>query len=176
MNVIASGLDADTAAHWKDVLSDNGITAEVEPKDGTFAVLVAPGDEEAAKAMFADPFGDEGGSEETAAVPEHPLPPGDHTELLARTADVFAAQRLAGLLSAAGMYVHTDNSPASNAFGADGLPQVALWVAATQKDQAFKTLETFARENAPNMFDGAHNVSIDDIVEAITLTLKSQGR
>lgn len=64
----------------------------------------------------------------------------------------------------------------SNAFGADGLPQVALWVAATQKDQAFKTLETFARENAPNMFDGAHNVSIDDIVEAITLTLKSQGR
>ena len=61
---------------------------------------------------------------------------------------------------------------------ADGyhLLQVTLWVAASQRAQAFKTLETFARENAPHMFDGAHNVTIDDIVEAITLTLKSQVR
>lgn len=53
-------------------------------------------------------------------------------------------------------------------FGAEGLPAATITIAASQRDQAFRVLEAFARENT-HAFDGAANIDPAEVVEALLL-------
>lgn len=170
--LVASGLDADTARHWDEVLKLNGIEAVLEPRAEGVDVLVPAFEFLAAKKLFASPFEEE---LELPAMEGHPLPvathplaPEDRTEVLARTSDMFAAQRLAEILHQAGLHVTVDSSPSANMFGTDGLPFWTICIATKQRERAFRVLEAFARENT-RTFDEAVNVDPAEVVEALLL-------
>lgn len=166
MATLASGLDAETAGHWLNVLQDNGIEAELGENGD---VLVSDADLERAQALFADPFADEEG-EAAEGEPQIEVPPlaeGDRTEVLARSDDVLSAQRLAGILNAAGLYATVVSGGSANVLGME--PEAAvIHIAASQRERAFAVLEAFAREHFER-FERAANIDPEEVLEAMAL-------
>ncbi len=164
LTTVAKGLEADEAAHWRDVLEENGIAATLEP--GT-DVLVDAEHADAARALFADPFAEEGDESPGEAAVEVPvLAPGERTELLARTPDFAAAQRLASILHAAGIYAAVRSSALVNTFGADGLPETTITIASSQREAAFVELSAVARDQLET-FAGAQHIDPAEVLEAL---------
>jgi len=163
---VADGLEAEQVDHWRTVLEDNGIEATIDAG----AVLVDETQAEAARALFADPFAEEGDADgpEEPALEVPVLAAGERTELLARTPDFAAAQRLASILHAAGIYAAVSNAALSNVFGADGLPDSIITIASSQRDAAFAELEAVAREQL-DAFAGAQNIDPAEVLEALLL-------
>lgn len=167
--VMARGMDAELAEHWRQQLEDQGIDAELSDDADGVTVSVDAERLAEAQALFADPFADELAGEEEAAPPAEavrPLDPDERTVVLARTGDLFAAQRLAGLLADQGLYVAVDSSVTSNAFGLDGPTVAILTISEREQERAFTVLEALAREHT-TVFEGAQRIDPEEVVAVL---------
>lgn len=171
MTALSTGLDPALAQHCLEQLEDAGIEAELSDNAaGGVDVLVDDARYAEAKALFASPFEEdgEGGLDTPALAPVRSLAEGERTEVLARTHDVFAAQRLAGMLGDAGLYAAVDTTTGSGTFGLEGPPSVVVVIAEKERERAFRVLETLAREHT-RVFAGAANIAPAEVVEALLL-------
>lgn len=170
---LTAGLTGELAQHWVDVLTANGIQAGFTGE----ALWVDERQLEAAKALFDDPFGGEAEPSPEPA-PERPpvtLGPDERTELLARTGDLLAAQRLAEVLQEAGLYASVSMGNTLSTFGIDPGLSATITIAQRQRAEALKVLEAFARQNT-NVFAGPMNIDPAEVVDALLLALQGRVR
>jgi hypothetical protein len=171
MTPLSTGLDAALAQHCLEQLEAAGIEAELHDNPaGGVDVRVDDARYSDAKALFASPFDEDGesGLETPELRPVRTLAEGERTEVLARTHDVFAAHRLAGMLGDAGLYAAVDTSTGSGTFGLEGPPSVVVVIAEKERERAFRVLEALAREHT-DVFGGAANIDPAEVVEALLL-------
>lgn len=166
MTTVVATLPDELAEHWRNVLSDAGITCELRSAGADVEVLVADGDAEAARALFDSPFEDDGNAPEEAVGEGPPLAPGERTETLVVTEHAVIADRLSRTLHQAGLYAGVRTGMTSSVFGTEGTPQFTVTISEARRDEAGKVLEAWAKTHA-NDFSTEAGLSREELSDVL---------
>lgn len=166
MTTVVATLPDELAAHWRNVLSDAGITCELRSAGADVDVLVADGDADAARALFDSPFEDDGGAPEETVGEGPPLTPGERTETLVVTEHAVIADRLSRTLHQAGLFASVRTGMTSSVFGIEGTPQFTVTVSEAKRDEAVTVLEAWAKTHA-NDFATEAGLSLVELLDVL---------
>jgi hypothetical protein len=165
MSIVLATLPDELAEHWRNVLTDAGITCELRTAGDQVEVMVAEGDHESARALFDSPFEDDKAKlEEEGQRPA--LAPNERTETLVVTEHAVIADRLSRTLHQAGLFADVRTGMASSVFGIEGTPQFTVTVSEAKRDEACQVLEAWAKTNAHD-FAKESGLSGDELFEVL---------
>ena len=167
MTTVLATLPDELAEHWRNVLSDAGITCELRPAGADVDVVIAEGDAEAARALFDSPFDDDGAApEDIGDTPGPLLAPGERTETLIVTEHAIVADRLSRTLHQAGLFAAVRTGMTSSVFGVEGTPQFTVTVSEAKRDEAGTVLEAWAKTHA-NDFATEAGLSAEELLDVL---------
>jgi len=166
MTTVLATLPDELAEHWRNVLSDAGITCELRPVGADVDVMVADGDAEAARALFDSPFEDDGSTPEAAVGAGPTLGPDERTQTLVVTEHAVIADRLSQELHRAGLFAAVRTGMTTSVFGVEGTPQFTITVSEAKRDEAGSVLEVWAQTHA-NDFTTEVGLSLEELLDVL---------
>lgn len=172
MTTVVATLPDELAEHWRNVLSDAGISCELRPAGADVEVLVADEDAEAARALFDSPFDDDGSDPEEAVGEGPALGVDERTETLVVTEHAVIADRLSRTLHQAGLFAAVRSGMTTSVFGTEGTPQFTVTVSEAKRAEAVAVLEAWAQTHA-NDFVSEANLSREELFDVLRHFLRS---
>lgn len=172
MTTVLATLPDELAEHWRNVLSDAGITCELRPAGDEVEVVVAEADAEAARALFDSPFEDDGAEPEEPEGDGPPLGPDERTETLVVTEHAVIADRVRRTLHQAGLFAAVRSGMSSSVFGVEGTPQFTVTVVEAKREDAGKVLTAWAETHA-NDFATEAGLSRDEVLDVVRTFLRA---
>lgn len=165
-------LPEELAEHWRNVLTDAGLSCELRDADDGLDICVPADQLEQARALFEPPFE---GEDDDASEDGPALGVDERTEPLVATSHMVIADRLTDALHRAGLFAAIQSGATTGVFGMEGPPQFTVVVAETKKEPALRVAVEWATAHA-NDFSTEEQVDLNDFLKSWAKVLLGAGR